>query len=101
MPTVEEFSELVCRCDWEWTSQGGRNGYKVTGPNGNSIFLPAAGWRLGESLYDAGGLGYYWSSTPDGGGAQDACVLLFVSGNFFVGCSSHEGGRSVRPVSDK
>ena len=101
MPTKEEFEELEGKCDWQWTTRGGHNGYDVTGPNGNSIFLPAAGWRLGESLYDAGGLGYYWSSTPDGGGAQDACVLLFVSGNFFVGCSSHEGGRSVRPVSDK
>ena len=102
MPTKEEFEELQNRCDWQWMSQGGHYGCKVTGPNGNSIFLPAAGWRLGALLHHAGSLGYYWGSTPDGGGAQDACDLYFFpNGSHSVGCSSHEGGRSVRPVSDK
>ena len=100
MPTVEEFSELVGRCDWEWTSQGGRNGYKVTGPNGNSIFLPAAGRRGGMSLYYAGDNGYYWSSTSDGG-AEGAYCLYFGSGYHSVDWGNRSRGQSVRPVSDK
>lgn len=54
LPTKAEFQELINNCTWTWTSQGGHNGYKVTGKNGNSIFLPAAGWRYGSSLYYAG-----------------------------------------------
>ena len=100
MPTEEEFSELVGRCDWEWTSQGGRNGYKVTGPNGNSIFLPAAGRRGGMSLEYAGDNGYYWSSTSDGG-AEGAYCLEFGSGNHYVYRYGRYLGQSVRPVSDK
>ena len=96
MPTKEELEELVDKCDWEWTRQGGCNGYKLTGPNGNSIFLPAAGWRYGSSLLSAGDGGRYWSSTPYGG----AYGLYFGSGRHVDWGSSYDG-RSVRPVSDK
>ncbi|MDE6689885.1 MAG: hypothetical protein K2J86_08430, partial [Prevotella sp.] len=65
LPSKKECEELDSKCTWTWTTQGGHNGYKVTGPNGNSIFLPAAGWCLGSSLNDAGDDGRYWSSTPD------------------------------------
>ncbi len=69
MPTVDELEELRKQCSWTWTKQNGVNGYKVAGPNGNSIFLPAAGsWlksqlsaRLGIVGYRQGG---YWSSSP-------------------------------------
>ena len=64
LPTKTEFQELADNCSWRWTTQGGQNGYKVTGPNGNSIFLPAAGYRYESLLYRVGGGGYYWSSTP-------------------------------------
>ena len=65
MPTLKEMDELKSKCTWTWITQGDTNGYKVTGPNGNSIFLPAAGHRNGSSLeYDAT-IGSYWSSTPD------------------------------------
>lgn len=101
MPTKEEFEELLDKCNWQWSSQGGRNGYKVTGPNGNSIFLPAAGWRYGSSLYGAGGYGNYWSSTPFGSITLYACYLYFSSGYHFVDWIYRNYGRSVRPVSDK
>ena len=101
MPTEAEFEELVDKCDWQWTSQGGRNGYKVTGPNDNSIFLPAAGWRLGTSLYLVGEDGSYWSSSPNGGVTQDAYDLLFYSGYHRVYWGDRDSGFSVRPVSDK
>ena len=65
MPTSTEQVELENKCIWTWTVQNGVNGYKVTGPNGNSIFLPAAGYRLDSSLIFAGSEGLYLSSTGD------------------------------------
>ena len=101
IPTDEELEELIDKCDWQWTTQGGHNGYKVIGPNGNSIFLPAAGWRYGTSLYLAGDGGYYWSSTPYGSDTLSAYGLLFFSGHHYVDCYNRLLGQSVRPVSDK
>lgn len=65
MPTTAEQQELVDNCTWTWTTQNGVNGYKVTGPNGNSIFLPAAGYLYEGTLDSAGSYGYYWSSSLD------------------------------------
>lgn len=64
MPTKDEMQELVYYCTWKWTTQNGVKGQKVTGPNGNSIFLPAAGFRNWSALHFVGSGGYYWSSTP-------------------------------------
>lgn len=66
MPTASEQQELLNNCTWEWTSLNGINGQRVTGSNGNSIFLPAAGYRYGTSSYYVGSYGYYSSSTPYG-----------------------------------
>ena len=99
MPTKAEFEELVDKCDWQ---QGGHGGYKVTGPNGNSIFLPAAGWRTGSSLFDAGVDGSYWSSTPNGSNTLSAYSLYFYSGyHYAYWLYRRFDGRSVRPVSDR
>ncbi len=101
LPTKEEIEELKENCTWSWTTQGGKKGYKVTGPNGNSIFLPAAGFRCGTSLGLAGERGDYWSSTPNASDANSACCLRFNSSIQHVGSSDHYYyGRSVRPVSE-
>ena len=64
LPTAGEMKELVNKCTWTWTTQSGVNGYKVIGPNGNSIFLPAAGYYDHHSSRSGvGGCGDYWSST--------------------------------------
>ena len=99
LPTKDEFQELVDRCTWTWTTYEGVNGYKVTGPNGNSIFLPAAGWRYGTSLGNEGSLGYYWSATPDESGPDGAYYLLFIDDDRFTYWLYRHYGRSVRPVS--
>ena len=100
MPTNAEFVELLKKCTWTWTSQGGHNGYKVTGPNGNSIFLPAAGCRIGTDTYDVGEYGYYWSSTLSSSYSDLARSLHFGSGGHGTGNDSRRYGRSVRPVTD-
>ena len=100
LPTKAEFQELIDKCTWTWTSQGGHNGYNVTGKNGNSIFLPAAGWRRGSSLGSAGEDGLYWSSTPYESGSQRVYSLSFYSGYRGVNWNYRGGGRTVRPVSE-
>ena len=66
MPTSEELSELVTMCEWTLGTQNGVKGYTVTGPNGNSIFLPLAGYRIGNEIVGAGQNGFYWSGVVDG-----------------------------------
>lgn len=99
MPTKAEFEELISKCKWKWTKQNGHNGYRVTGPNGKSIFLPAAGWRYGSSLYNAGEYGNYWSST----GFDDtlnAYYRIFYSGGHSTYWLGRYDGQSVRPVTE-
>ncbi len=100
LPTKAELEELENKCIWKWTTQNGVKGYKVTGPNGNSIFLPAAGYRLGSSLGSAGEYGSCWSSTPNESYSYYAYYLLFNSGYQSVNWSYRNYGLSVRPVSE-
>ena len=61
IPSLEQVVELVNTCVWQWTERNGVNGHLVTGPNGNTMFLPAAGYRDGSSLEYVGTYGNYWS----------------------------------------
>lgn len=63
MPTQTEFQELLNNCSWTWTTQNSITGYKITGPNGKTIFLPAAGYRENEDIYGRNSSGYYWTSS--------------------------------------
>ena len=99
MPTKAEQDELRNNCTWEWTTQNGVNGYKVTGPNGNSIFLPAAGYRHGTEVYYRGSHGYYWSSSLNSYYSYYAYNLNFYSGSYVWSGNYRFYGRSVRPVS--
>ena len=100
MPTKAEMEELEDKCTWTWTSQSGVKGYKVTGPNGNSIFLPAAGYCIGSSRYYVGEYGIYRSSTPNESNTYYAYRLSFGSGGHGVGWDDRYYGRTVRPVSE-
>lgn len=98
MPTRTQMEELIIRCTWEWIKQNGVRGYKGTGPNGNSIFFPAAGNWSHTSFTDGScGYIYYWSSSPYSSDTDFSFVLRFDSGfsifglGRFIGCS-------VRPV---
>ena len=102
MPTKAEQDELrdTNNCTWTWTTQNGVRGYKVTSnKNGNSIFLPAAGYRNNSDLGNAGSKGEYWSSSLNTGSSFLAHYLLFYSSDevWVIYCSRYYG-YPVRPV---
>lgn len=98
MPTIEELEELLDECTWEWTELNGVNGYRVTGPNGNSIFLPAAGFRYFTEFFNRGTCGVFWSSSI--AERYDCLVysLCFDGGGHDWTNDYGEPGFSVRPV---
>ena len=101
MPTIEEWQELLDECTWTWTTQNGVNGRLVTSnTNGNSIFLPAAGYHYSTGLGYAGSRGYYWSSSLLTDDPYGAYGLYFYSSNVSRSGSSRYYGRSVRPVTE-
>ncbi|MDY4512083.1 MAG: hypothetical protein SPE10_01325 [Paludibacteraceae bacterium] len=99
MPTDGEWGELLDECTWEWTTKNGVNGYEVKSEaNGNSIFLPAAGYRDFGGLDGAGDYGYYWSSSLGSGSPYFAWYVYFNSGDVGGSLSIRCRGYSVRPV---
>lgn len=62
IPTCDEFKELYDECDWKWSTEGGMSGYLITGPNENTIFLPASGIKIKEEVQDLCKMGYFWTS---------------------------------------
>ena len=83
MPTYDEMRELINNCTWEWQNNYNNtsvNGYLVTGPSGQSVFFPAAGYRYGSNLSYAGSDGNYWTSSPYSY-SSDSYYLSFYSGS--------------------
>ena len=98
MPTVEDWEELYNNTTVTWTTQNGVNGQLFTGSNGNSLFLPAAGYRYLSDLYDAGSSGYYWSSSLVTDNPDVAWDLYFGLGDCAVNGCYRYYGPSVRAV---
>ena len=96
IPTKDQLDELRTKCRWVWNGTG----YRVIGPSGESIMMPAAGYRsCGGSLYDIGASGLYWSSDPNG--SDIAWCLHFLSSFVHMNYDSSCGGVSVRLVLDR
>jgi len=95
LPTKAQLEELINSCTWTWTGSG----YKVVGPSGESITLPAAGYRDCDGrMKHLGSVGHYWSSTPNG---ADYVWYLYIdngSVNQSIGLSRQCFGLSVRLV---
>lgn len=99
MPTQDEMDELLSKCSWTLiTSDKGVTGYKVTGPNGNSIFLPLCGFKDGGTVAMAEKYGQYWSSTLRPKFNNNAISLDLVSTNHDWMYHVRSEGSSVRPV---
>lgn len=98
IPTKDELRELMDKCTWEWTQINGTNGYKITGPNGNSIFLPASGWNL-NYLSNLNRDLYYLTSTQANSSSHYSLVKNQASvTSLFILTAPKERGSSIRPV---
>ncbi len=95
MPTKAEAQELIDKCTWEWVQVNDVNGYKVTGPSGKTIFLPAAGYKdyiLSSNKKQL----LYWTGTKSSIGY--ARELYGASSYKGIGARSMYVGLSIRPV---
>lgn len=107
MPTADEMRELVEKCKWEETTMQASKGFMVTGPNGNTIFLPFTGWRVGDMLLNDGGLSDYPTNETQPG-VDDMNITLFIhndsepivgdDSSLDVGVKDRSAGVPVRAV---
>lgn len=97
MPTRAEQRELLTKCKWIRTFKDGVTGYKVIGPNGNSIFLPHAGFKNENGLNRANSLGFYWSSSLSESDTREAYYLSLWQGGDEDWYERYRG-QSVRAV---
>ena len=100
MPTFAELSELKTMCTWTDGIVDGINGNWVKGPNGNSIFLPWSGNRIGSQYNNKGKEGFYWSGdmgvSLHSYGYRDLDIKS--GGVFQTDGAENYCGQSIRPV---
>ena len=99
MPTIAEFEELFTECKKEWVEQDGVAGYKLTGPNGNSIFLPAAGSRTQNIVAGQGLNGYYLSGSINATDNRFAMAYSFDQNSDRRTTTPVYQALAIRPVS--
>lgn len=103
IPTKDQADELVRECTWTWMKYNGANGFAVTGPNGKSLFMPAAGLlytgldNVNEFL-SVGSLAWYWTSDLDKDDSASAYSISFFQKKAEVQTQVRPNGVSVRPV---
>ncbi len=98
MPSVDELNELYNECTWEWGINNGVGGFFITGPNGNYIFLPPAGYIYDSNFTYVGSVGTYATSSLSSIDSNTLNSLYFESGGPGVTRVSRETGVSIRPV---
>ncbi len=99
MPTYDQLIELYENCTKTWTTLNGVNGCLLTGPNGNTLFLPAAGSRHDSTLGGEGVAAFYWSRTL-GRSYLNGAYLVCIASDDVVWYNYHhrDYGFPVRPV---
>ena len=101
MPTYEEEIELMEKCDWKFMTLNNVNGYEITGPNGNSIFMPCTGYKKVIEDRLMGDTAYYWSSNlstnPD---KTLVSNIMFLNAGSYKHESYRPWGITIRPVYD-
>lgn len=99
LPTLTEMQELCERCTWIWQTKNGAVGCLVTGPNGASIFLPAAGVKQGSDTYLPAAFGAYLTGTRDATNRYYARSLVFYKdASHWIDTHLRDYGQLLRPV---
>lgn len=101
LPSEKQVAELIENCSWNWQNKDGHIGYLVTGPNGNSIFLPAAGCIIGNGIKYKGQFGYYWIGESNLKDPSLAKELLIGFGQKNIESGRKNVGRSIRAIYKK
>ena len=101
MPTRTELQELIKNCEWEWVKSGNTLGYKITGKNGNYIFMPAGGCIFYSTVSSQNEWTEYWSSSERQKYKGDAYLLVENGYNPTVISSDKIYGVPIRPVKSK
>ena len=97
MPSIEQIDELS-DCSAQWTQVNGVNGQLITGPNGNTLFLPAGGYFIDDSHEDPGTTGFYWSRKLSSGSPNFVYCLTLSSDDWGWWHFYRECGFTVRAV---
>ena len=100
MPTEEEWNALQNKCTWEWKVLNGVFGMLVTASNGNRIYLPAAGYMMGNTLDLAGSYGYYWTTSIGSTSSKYGLAYYFLVSNWHTQNSFRPYGCSIRAVTE-
>lgn len=100
-PTLTEMEELVNRCKWTQETLNGVKGMRVTGPNGNSIFLPFGGQMSEDVLHHSDTTGYYYVSNLSSDGEKYAPALVCYGNKQEFVPHARFFGLSIRPVFNK
>lgn len=106
-PSVEDFKELEEHCKLQWCTWDIHRGCLITGPNGNSIFMPAGGWTTEAMGVDAGNVGSYWTANREE--EESYAIMYSFRENYdeedsvliYDGSDSRYFGLYIRPVADK
>lgn len=99
MPTLTEQQELIDNCVWVWTTINDVIGYNVTGPNGNSIFLPVAGFRSQKATKTQGSAAHYWTGSLNDDNSSAFTFYFYNKGHRCIS-NYRDRGHTVRPVYD-
>ena len=100
MPSEAELKELQDYCSWTWASKNGKTGMRVSGPNGNTLFIPCAGCITSTGLAGVNSVGYLWSATRSDEYWSYGIRISFTNTNQSISGSFRYCGMPVRPVCD-
>ena len=98
LPQEDDWNELIQKCTFKTATVNGVKGYRVTGPNGNSIFLPFAGCSYDGKIMGENSYAYYWSGNIDTDNHQKARAMYVKAGEKKVTSAQRRTGIMVRPV---
>ena len=98
MPSKDQIDELCNSCTWQWTQMNGVDGQLITGPNGNTLFLPASGYKYDDTFNSEGRFGFYWSRTHMSTNSYYPWTLRIGSDGYYCWGFSRARGYTVRAV---